>query len=109
MRVEFGRKRSLTLHRPAGRIHQNLAKPWRAVQQTLISAFDAQFANQGGARVSRLVDMVKVLFADGSYVAQRMHCYWAKRIMARQTSMNIDAGEFVAMHREPCHLLVAEL
>ena len=108
-RMQLRRVLAHPLHRPAGGIHENLAKSRLAVQLRLVGTLDAQLADEAGAGVLGAVDRLQVLIVDGAHVADGMNADLLQRIVARQARMDVDAGELEAVHGEARHLLLVHL
>jgi hypothetical protein len=71
--VELGRVGPLAFDRPPRGVDQHFAVSRGSVQQVLVGAFDPQLADQGGAGIRRGIDVLEILFADRSDIAERVY------------------------------------
>jgi hypothetical protein len=97
---------ALALHRAPLRIDQHLAEAVAAVQLALEGALDAELADQRGAGIGSPVDVLEILLADCTDVAERVHRQVAVRVEAGLARLDVQSRELEAAHREARHVLV---
>ncbi len=100
-------------HRAPAGAGLDLFKAGGAVQFALVTLLDAEFADVVGAAVIGLVlGFLEILFfgtVDAADIADQVAADLAERVVAEQTSLDLDRRKAEPLRGETCHLLVTEL
>ena len=105
----MGRVVALLVDRPTGRVHEYFSGASFAMKLLFVGRLDAQFADQAGAGICIAVDLLQVLFIDGTDVPDGMHRRRAEGVVPSQARSNVHSRELVAVHGKQRHLFFREL